>query len=338
MLKAPGPDGERGVIVTHFEYNWRRMVKGIDDFATFTGDYDVIYTTSWSPPNYGALAMLLAVTPEEIMVQPNHRSDMSLVKAFHPRVSATRCIVSEWLLPECSQPKEWNERDIDLLYVANWAPFKRHREFFAVLKKLPKELRVICVGQPDGGHTLQKVQAIKASMGVPQDIEFRERLPIDEVALLQARAKVAVLFSRREGANIAAAEALMAGALLAMREDAHVGARAYVNAQTGALFSVHNAAEVLKGLLERGGQMNPRGWAEVHLDSRMTIKGLNEQLRDWSAQRGLPWLTDLAVPFWRPYQKFACDEDRQRLLTEYGRLHERYPSVFLGDLIDTGHQ
>ena len=338
VLKAPGPQGERGVVVTHFEYNWQRLVRGIADFPAFTKEYDVIYTTSWSPPNYGALAMLLAATPEEIMVQPNHPSDAALVRAFHPRVNATKCIVSEWLLPECSAPKAWEARDIDLLYVANWAPFKRHREFFAVLQRLPNTLRVVCVGQPDGRHTLDEVKAMKVSMGVPQDIVFMERLPIDEVTSLQARAKVAVLFSRREGANIAAAEALMAGALLAMRADAHVGSWAYVNEGTGALFSAENAAEVLLDLLTRGAHLNPREWAEAHLSCRHTARLLNEQLSDWSTRRGGVWATDLAVPYWRPYQRFADDADRQRLSEEYRRLHARYPAVFAEDLIDTGHQ
>ncbi len=228
LLKAPGPGGERGVLLSYFEYNWARLLRGIPDYADFARRYTVVLLPSWSPTRYDLLAEALRKTPDPISIhlQPANDRERDKLAAFHPRLRPTPGLACDWVDPRHFEPLPWGRRDIDLLVVSNWAPFKRHWELFRTLSRMPRELRVVCVGQPDSGRTLDDVRALQQRFRAPQEIEYLESVPVEQVHALQCRAKVSALFSRWEGGCVAAVEALMAGAALAMRDDARIGARA----------------------------------------------------------------------------------------------------------------
>lgn len=330
LVKAPGPEGERGVILSYFEYNWSRLLRGIPDYGEFARRYTVVHLPSWSPTRYDLLAEALRRGAPElpIYIQPANDRERSKLERFHPRIRTVAGLACDWVDPACFLPRSWAERDIDLLVVSNWAPFKRHWELFSTLRRMPRDLRVVCVGQPDSGKTLADIRELQRRFRAPQEIEFLESIPIDRVTDLQCRAKVSPLFSRWEGGCVAAVEALMAGSVLAMREDARIGARAHVNAETGVTFRHRSAAEQLLRALEDGQSLRPREWAIEHIAADRTLEKLNAQLRADSFAAGRPWTTDLAAMRYRPYLALMDESDRKRLDEPAQELTRRYPTVF----------
>ena len=328
LLKAPGPSGEKGVLFLHFEYNWLRVLWEIEDLREFSNRYTIVYSTSWSPTDYSLLGLAAAKTDGPIYVQACNYQEIPKLEAFHPRIRCVHGLPCDWLNPEYFTPRPWKDRDIDLLMVSNWAPFKRHWELFATLRSLPAHLRVVCVGQPDERHTISQIKALAKHFGVPQNIEFLESIPIEKVTELQCRSKVAAIFSRWEGCCVAAAEALFAGAVLVMRDNAYVGPRAYVNEQTGLAFNLKNAAAQISRALADGERYRSREWALENISYEKTGQALNQKLKADSLSAGLPWTTDLCAMHWRPYAQLTHERDRTTLRPAWEELHRRYPSVF----------
>jgi glycosyltransferase involved in cell wall biosynthesis len=337
MLKAPGADGEKGVLLLYFEYNWARLLHGLDAAGRrwLDENYDIVLSTSWSPTDYAMLGMAVSCLQSDVFVQSCNYGEIPDIEALHSRLRCLESLPCDWINPAFYSAMPAQERTTDIVMVANWGEFKRHWEFFRALRHMPPELKIVLIGQREGGRGTDTIRALARTHGVPQQLEIYESLPIAEVARHQCKAKVSVIMTLREGCCVAAVESLFAGCALAMREDAHVGPLAYINEHTGRRLRPGRLHQDLMALLEAVPRLRPQEWAVENLSCHVTHQKLNTQLRAAALSRGLPWTRDLALPHWRPYPRHANDQERDSLLPAYEELHRRFPNVFGSDLIDT---
>jgi len=337
LLKAPSEDGEKGVLLTLFEYNWARLMLGLSeqDFAWLDAHYDLVLSTSWSPTDYAVLAMVLARTSGPVFVQSCTFQEMPKLAGFHPRVRLLESLGCDWINPDFYPPSK-HERRVDFLMIANWGEFKRHWEFFAALRRMPPELRVVLVGQSEGGRDAAYIRQLAQTMGVPQSLEIHQSLPIHEVARLQSEARVALIFSRREGCCVALVEAMFAGCAVGIRADAHVGPLAYVNEETGVRLRPGHLAEDLMRLHRQAPEMQAARWVRENVSCHVSHEKLGRLLRQSCLDRGLTWARGLALPHWRPYPCHASREEARALLPAYEDLHRRFPHVFGAEFLATG--
>jgi hypothetical protein len=210
--------------------------------------------------------------------------------------------------------------------------------FFSVLRSLPEGLRVVLVGQKEGGRCREDMERLARETGVPQQLEWRESLTVEEVADLQCDSKVAVFMSRREGGCVAIVEALMAGCTVAMRSDASIGSAAHVNDQTGVLLHPGRTVEDLKGLLERGSVMNPGRWARGNISCTKSLRAVEKALEEHARASGRGWTQGLAGFHYRPYPVISSSYDSERLQSAYNELHTRMPDIFPVDLVSTSRR
>ena len=328
MLKAPGSNGEKGVIISYFEYNWLRLLSCIKDFKAFDKQYDIIFAASWSPGNYDMLGLALERISGPVIVQAANYEEFSKIRNFHPRIHVLNTIPTDWLDPDVYRPVPWEEREIDLLVVANWAVFKRHWHLFQVLAKLPENLKIVCIGQPDSGRTIETIRDIQHKMGARQQIDYRQSVPIEEVIKAQANSKLATIFSLREGGCVAATEALMAGTPLVLLKDAHIGSKAYINQQTGALLEPGKEHTQIADLLENGGKLRPREWALENITCDVTHRKVNDELKQLANVLQQTWTADLCRPCFKPYPTFRDTSDFDALKDASSDLTARFPEVF----------
>ena len=336
VLKAPGGGGEKGLLLMTFEYNWARLLLGLTDeeMGWLDEHYDLVLSTSWSPTDYAVLALALARTRSTLYVQSCNYGEIATLEGFHPRIKCLETLPCDWINPGLYEPKAATERTTDIVMVANWGEFKRHWELFRALARMPHELKVVLIGQPEPGRSKDFIRRLARQFGARQEIEILESLPIAEVARHQGQAKVSVILTRREGCCVAAVESLFAGCALAMREDAHVGPVAYVNRETGQKLRPGRIHEDLMQLLEAAEGLQPALWARTHLAHEQSHAKLNGLLKADALQAGRPWTCDLALPQWRPHPTFACENEKEALRPAYEDLNRRFPKVFSGTLID----
>ena len=336
VLKAPRPNGEKGVLLVMFEYNWLRLLANIKDLGYLSEKFDVILSTSWSPTDYALLALALQSLRGTVFVQACNYDEIPWIEEFSPRLKCLPCIACDWINPDCYQPKPFAQRQTDILMVANWAPFKRHWQFFDALRRMPRNLRVTMIGQQEGPHTLARLRDQAALFGVKQDINFVENISIDEVTRHQCNSKISLILSRREGCCVAAVESLFADSPLGMMQNAHVGPRSYINNETGVLLTPDRLNLQLQRFLDNAEVFHARVWATETISCHRSIAKVNTLLHSQAEQRNAPWTADLKTPYWRPYPVFLNPGDREEMQPVYEDLHARFPEVFGPDLLDKG--
>ena len=323
VLKAPGPRGEKGVLYSSFEYNWMRLVANYDARRVLK-DYFLVGASSWSPPDYAAFANLSGLSPDPVFIGISNLDDIEHYRLFAPHVRAVPLLASDWIKPDHFAPKPHREREIDILMVANWLRFKRHWLLFEALTRMDRRLRVVLIGRNGEGRTEREIRNEIRAFGVKQDIELVTDVSIDAVFEHQCNAKVAAVFSRREGSCVAVAECLFADTPVAMMRDAHVGSKAYINAATGCTTTRRRIARDLCRLLERPESIAPRQWAIEHIACDRSSAFLNDQLRRYSLAAGLPWTTDITPLQWYSLPRYANAEDEERMKPAVEQLRNEY--------------
>jgi hypothetical protein len=298
VLKAPGPDGEKGVLYCSFEYNWMRLLANHDARAVLA-DYFLVGSSSWSPPDFVPAAAFSGLSEDPLFICISNLTDMEALAVARPVVEPVPILAGDWVDPDAYVPGPHGERTIDLLMVAHWAPFKRHWLLWTALRRMRRDLRVVLVGRELPGRTTADLLDEARAFGVKQELETVLNVPFERVAELQCDARASAVFSAREGSCVAVAESLFAGAPVAMIRGAHVGSTAYINPQTGIMLSPGRIASELERFLEESGTYEPRTWALRNIGCHRASQRLNAVLRDHSLRTGRPWTRDIEPMCWR---------------------------------------
>lgn len=326
ILKNPSADGEKGVILLTAEYNWLKLL-ATGDLRRFDSEFTVLFSAGWSPLDYSLLGLALKKLTGPVYVEPGNFGEVAQIEALHPRIRCLPTLCSAWIHPGLFRPRPVAERKIDLLMVANWAPFKRHWHFFSALERMPPGLRVTLIGQPDGPFRLDRVER-EARDFCRRKVEFVQNLPVERVYEYMGDSRALAIFSRQEGPCVVVTEAMFADTPVAMLADAHIGSRAYINPETGVLLDDRNMAKQLLALVRRGPELQPRRWATENVSCHVSIRKWNAFLRQRAAEEGRPWNRDLMPFCWKPYPVYLQPEDRAEVEPTYHQLRAEYPALF----------
>jgi hypothetical protein len=251
-------------------------------------------------------------------------SQPALYRVLAPTIRAVPIMASDWINPAFYTPRESGSRDIDILMVANFSPFKRHRLLFEALARMRRDLRVTLIGIPAPGRGERELRAEAKALGVTQDLEIVSNAPIETVTDYQCRAKTSVIFSLREGSCVAVTESLFAGSPVAMLRHAHVGSKAHINPQTGILVTEHRLDRQLGQFLESSASYRPQDWAATHITCHHASATLNGILRDHSREAGHPWTRDITPLCWRYVPSYVDPTEDARLAPDVERLRDEY--------------
>jgi glycosyltransferase involved in cell wall biosynthesis len=243
---------------------------------------------------------------------------------LHPRVHPVPIMASDWINPAFYTPRPFSARDIDILMVANFSPFKRHWLLFDALGRMPRQLRVTLIGIPSPGRGERELREEARAAGVKQDLEIIVNAPIEVVADYQCRAKTAVILSLREGACVAVAESLFAGCPVAMLRNAHVGSKAYINADTGVLVGERRLDRELTAFWETSAMFTPREWALANITCHHASARLNRILHAYATSAGQPWTRHITPMCWRYVPSYVDPADEQAMAPPVARLRADY--------------
>jgi len=323
ILKEPGPDGEKGVLYSSFEFNWMRIIANHDAKA-FLDDYLLVGASSWSPGDHAVLASLQGLSADPAFIGISNVSDIEHYRLWESGVRPLPITAGDWINPDFYQPLPHEERKIDIVMVSHFADWKRHWLLFDALRHMRTDLRIVLIGRNSGQRTEQEIWRDAQAFGVKQHIEIYKNLEIDEVSKYQCNARVAAALSRREGSCVAVAEAMFADTPVAMMDDAHIGTRSFINRTTGRLSSRRRLPFVLSEMIDTSARFAPRAWALEHISAQATSEKLNTILREHCVQRGLPWTRDIAPMCWRYVPDYLNPQDAVRMQPAIERLQREH--------------
>jgi hypothetical protein len=218
----------------------------------------------------------------------------------------------------------FEEKSVDILMVANFGKFKRHHAFFSALRDLPRDYRVVLVGQSQDGRDSNTVLNEAAAFGVRDRFEIRADVPYDKLQELMAHAKTTLVLSRREGSCAVVVESMFANTPVAVYEDAEMGSRVFVNEHTGRLLRHENLGAQLKQFVEASSEFSPRKWVmENGVDCVSSSRTLNKALKQRALDSGQEWTEDIATLCWRPDPSYFDVADYHRLQPSYLDIQHR---------------
>jgi glycosyltransferase involved in cell wall biosynthesis len=329
ILKSPTDDGEKGVLYVSFEHNWLRLIEHYD-LPRLLQEYFLVGASSSSPPDFPTHWALAHIGPDPVFVQISNPSDMEIHQRLRHNIRPLPIMASDWINPEFYQPRPHHQREIDILMVAGWSRLKRHWLLFRSLRKMRRDLRVVLIGQDSEGRTADDVWREAKAFGVADRIEMIRDATIETVTELQCNSKTSVMLSAREGSSVVVTESFFADAPVAMMYNAHVGSRAYINRQTGALLRSETMAKQLSELIEQRTAYSPRAWAVANITCFHSTKTLNSLLRMYCGERRIPWNREIVPLCWRPDPIYVRDTDAVQLAPAYQDLYERHGVVVAG--------
>ena len=317
VVKAAKP-AERGVIVVDYSYVFPLML-GLFDLARIAERYTIVLEPSWAGASNPDILLFTQIAAP-VYVQTIEPRDRDFLNALGSNLRVVPLAANWWVDPRMAPPPE-SAREIDVVMVAAWADIKRHWRVFKALAELKKRghrLKVALVGYRYD-RTRQDIEDLATHFGIRDQIETHERITQEEVSALLARSKAHVLWSRRECANRAIVEAMLADVPVIVREGLTFGYKyPYINDQTGRFVKEADLGNAILEMTAMRGRYHPRDWVLQHMTCERATSVLNAHLKADALAAGAPWTEDIVVKTSTlDTQRYFNPQDRERFEPDY---------------------
>jgi glycosyltransferase involved in cell wall biosynthesis len=323
VLKRYVSEREKGVVFVSFDNQMARLAKA-RDLRQFAEHYTLVLSPQWSPPHTIASYLFPRLYPDPIFCLISNPRDLEIFPRISDKYRMVPLYASNWVDPREFTPVPIAEKNIDIFMLANFAKYKRHHALFAALGGLPRDYRVLLVGQRERGRDKDTLLSEAAAFGVRDRIEIRENVSDEELHSCFVRAKTSLILSRREGSCVAVVESMFANTPVGLYEDAEVGSRVFINEYTGRLLKHNHLAGQLKDFVESSAQFQPRKWVmENGVDCVASSQALNNALKQHAQASGAEWTEDIATLRWRPNPQYYDPQDAGRLHPCYDEIENR---------------
>jgi len=308
----------KGVIVVCYSYVFPLFAK-LFDLRRIAKDYLIVLEPSWSGYcNWDVLCYSCLETP--VFIQANEPRDYEFIEGLRPNFWPVPIAANSWIDHRVFRPLEGCKKDVDLIMVAGWADFKRHHRLFKALGSLRDRgrcLKTVLIGYPMT-QSRDRILEAAAYYGVHDQLEIYESLSPTEVNQHLNRAKVNIIWSRKEGVNRAIVEGMFANVPCLIRDGFNYGYRyPHINPQTGSYASDTELPDKLLFMLDHYRDFSPRAWVEQHMTCQQAADTLGRTIENSMTTVGEPWSGRLAVKvnglhgmqYWEPrdHETFARD-------------------------------
>jgi glycosyltransferase involved in cell wall biosynthesis len=322
VLKAPVAN-EKGVILISYTFALSLFAKEYD-VARIAPHYRFVLEPSWS--GYCDLDLLCYCKFDfPVLVQAPEPRDAAFLRTIASNLIPVPLGDNCWVDHRVYRPLPGVAKDVDVLMVGSWGPYKRHYRFFSALATLRargEKLRAVLLGYP-GYYVMDDILRQAQYYGVDDQLEVYERLPPEEVNVQLNRSKVNLLWSRREGCNRATIEGMFADVPCIIRDGFNYGHHyAHINPQTGCFSSERALPERILWVMRNRDKFAPRAWVLQHMTCQRSTAILNEAIRQVATAAGENWTRDLAVKLTYVDRMRYWDEDEGRQFeSDYSFLH-----------------
>ncbi len=333
ILKKPVSEKEKGILFIAFEDHWLRLLR-FADLERLAQDYHLVLAPTWSPPHDVPFLLASKMWKEVLFHIVSNFDDIPIFSRLADNLVTIPLLSSSWVDPNLFSTDEPVEKEFDIVMLANFATYKRHFLLFRALREMPPSTRVLLLGKPMEGRTVETIMAEADAYGVADRITIRQGLPDKEMVRSFRSAKVSLITSGNEGSCVAVVESMFADIPVGLMEDAIVGSIAYVNEHTGVLLKYRHLGKQLSDFIARADSFSPRRWVmENDISCLGSSKLLNRMLKDALTQRGEEWTQDVCVLHFRPNPTYFYKEDEERMRDAYEDFEAKYGVTIVPNLV-----
>jgi len=225
-----------------------------------------------------------------------------------------------WVDHRLFRPMHGVAKDIDVVMVAGWGRYKRHAQFFRAISRLRRhhrKLRVLLLGYPLDA-TIDDMRRLAVYYRIADQIEAHEWIPYEQVNEYLNRAKVNVLWSRREGVNRAIIEAMFAGVPTIVRAGFNYGYHyPYINDATGCFAKERDLPGTILRVIDNPELFSPRDWVSANMTCQHAARIMSDTIGQYATSRGEQWSDSVAikinklhnVEYWDPADEIRFESD-----------------------------
>jgi glycosyltransferase involved in cell wall biosynthesis len=321
VVKSASPD-EKGVIIILYSYVFPLFAK-LFDVAAISKRYHIVLEPSWA--GYCDLDVLCYAQYDfPVFVQGYERRDEAFVRGTAANLVMIPTGNNWWADHRLFKPLPGVQKDIDIVMIAGWGAYKRHAQFFAALRTLRKRQitpKVLLMGYALG-MTREDILGLATFYGVDDQIEWHENLSRDQVNFHLNRAKVNILWSRKEGQNRAVIEGMLAGVPCIMREGHNYGDHyAFINNQTGCFSTEASLPDTIIRMIDTHASFAPREWVMANMSCQRATQVVSDAVGQVARARGESWSGELAVKLnGLDRQSYWDEESDVRFAADYASL------------------
>ncbi|MEQ8848762.1 glycosyltransferase [Botrimarina sp.] len=284
VLRSPG-ERHKGVLNLSYSYVYPWFHKHYD-VEKVASRYHIVLEPSWAGFCTPEILTFTRLS-QPVFVQAIEPYDASYLQRVGGNLTPVAIAANWWTDPRVFAPAADGDRPYDFAMVASWSDFKRHHRFFAALaevKRRGRRLNGVCVGYPQG-RSVEEVRAVARLYGVSDWITFEDRLTPEQTAERVRRAKVKVLWSRREGFNRAVIEALFSDTPIVMREGFNYGHHHdYVNEQTGCFADERSLPDTLLRYADATAEASPEDWVSERMSPQAAVQRLHKKIAETAGE------------------------------------------------------
>ncbi|MBU2979199.1 glycosyltransferase [Alteromonas sp. C1M14] len=326
IIKPWVSEQEKGVIYVSFEKHLIRLLN-TPDFHALQKQFIIVFAPSWSPPHSPALFTMPRLLEEDgLFTTISNADDHAYMKGISARLKSLHLYASSWVNTDKFITRPNDQKDIDLLVIANYGSFKRHIALFKALAELDHPIKVTLIGQDEPGRCIKHIKREAALYGVKDMINFAGPQRYDQIVDYLARSKTSAIFSKREGSCVVVVESMAANVPVAVFKDAAIGSKEFINDQTGILLENNNVGAQLAQFVAQAHAFSPRQWL---IDNEITytgsVKYLNTALKSWHETNHKPWSRDILTlersplaTIANPEELAVMEQEQQRVKKEFG--------------------
>lgn len=291
ILVVKSPSGaEKGLVSLDYSFVFPLFARCFD-VPAIARRYHILLEPSWS--GYCDLDILcFAAYDFPVFVQAYEPRDRDFVSRLGSNLIPVETAANWWVDHRVFRPLPGVTKDADVIMVASWARFKRHAQLLAALRQLRDRgewLQTILIGYAND-WSREGIHDVARYYGVADQVEMYERISSEEVNRHYNRAKVNVVWSRREGVNRAIVEGFFAGVPGVVRLGFNYGYRyPYINERTGCFASEADLAGKLLEMARGAAGLSPREWVLENMSPQIATRIVDRAIGSWCRTAREEW-------------------------------------------------
>src|SRR6185436_10106051 len=171
VLKPWVSEREKGVVIMSFENQWPRLLQNCD-IKEFARRYTLIVAPVWATPHGLVNYLLPTLWPDPVFSTISDPNDTEILPRISPKYIVAPLLCSNWVNPAWYRPVPFEQKDIDIVMLANFGKYKRHHALFKALRDMPASLKVVLIGTHNGKRSADVLKEEARAYGVENRFEL----------------------------------------------------------------------------------------------------------------------------------------------------------------------